>query len=106
MRNPAAEYVERDFLAGGLTRPAVLRGLGIPFWYIIPMVGFPLVMVAITWNVFWLFSMIVIAAFARWFAGRDHNYPRVLRLSLLSGAMFADRHTWGGYTVDPLGKFL
>jgi type IV secretory pathway VirB3-like protein len=96
------ETVPWDGLAVGATRPAMMRGLNVPFWFIIPVVGLPIVFTAVTRDPFWLLGIVVLTVLGRWLVASDHNRPRVLVLALMSGAMFADRRRWGGYSVDPL----
>jgi type IV secretory pathway VirB3-like protein len=103
MPTPPRETVPWDGLAVGATRPAMMRGLNIPFWFIIPVIGLPIVFTAVTHDPFWLLGIVVLTLLGRWLVASDHNRPRVLYLSLISGAMFADRRRWGGYSVDPLG---
>lgn len=92
-----------DGLSVGATRPAVIKAFGIPFWFILPIVGLPLVLVVLTSNPFWLVLILGLTALGRWLVATDHNRPRVLLLAILSGAMFGDRSRWGGVTTDPLG---
>lgn len=89
-------------LSVGATRPAVIRGLNVPFWFVIPIVGVPMIIVSITQNPFWLLMILGLTLAGRWLVSHDHNRPRVLFLALISGAMFADRSRWGGDSVDPL----
>lgn len=98
------ETVLWDSLSVGATRPAVLKGFNVPFWFILPIVGLPMILVGITGNPLWLVSIAVLTLLGRWLVARDHNRPRVMFLSLISGAMFADRQRWGGDSVDPLGE--
>lgn len=100
----SADEMVWDALSVGATRPAVIRGLNVPFWFILPIIGLPMVIVSVTQNPFWLFLIIPLTAAGRWVVARDHNRPRVMFLTLISGAMFADRGRWGGYSVDPLGE--
>jgi type IV secretory pathway VirB3-like protein len=98
-----------DALSVGATRPAVIKGLNVPFWFILPIVGLPMITVSATAiagnvNPWWLLGIIPLTALGRWVVASDHNRPRVLFLALISGAMFADRRRWGGYSVDPLGE--
>ena len=97
------EAVPWDGLSVGATRPAVIKGLNVPFWFVLPIVGLPMLIVSATQNPFWLLLIVVLTALGRWVVATDHNRPRVMRLALLSGALFADRRRWGGDTVDPLG---
>jgi type IV secretory pathway VirB3-like protein len=103
MLAPGGESVPWDSLSVGATRPAMMRGLNVPFWFIIPIVGLPIVFTAVTRDPFWLPGIAVLTVLGRWLVARDHNRPRVLYLASMSGAMFADRRRWGGYSVDPLG---
>ena len=103
MPGRGSEEMPWDGLSVGATRPAVIKGLNVPFWFVLPIVGFPMVLVSITQNPFWLLMIVVLTALGRWVVSTDHNRPRVLRLALLSGGMFADRHRWGGDSIDPLG---
>lgn len=98
------EEVPWDVLSVGATRPAVIRGLNVPFWFVLPIIGIPMVVVAISGNPFWLLLIVALTAFGRMIVATDHNRPRVLFLSLISGAMFGDRRRWGGISADPLGK--
>lgn len=100
----ATEIVPWDALSVGATRPAVLKGLNVPFWFVLPIIGTPMVIVSVTRNPFWLLLIFALTAIGRWIVARDHNRPRVLYLALISGAMFADRQRWGGFSVDPLGQ--
>ena len=104
MTGPGDEAVPWDPLSVGATRPAVIRGLNVPFWFILPIIGMPMVIVAVTGNPFWLLLIVALTALGRWIVARDHNRPRVLFLALISGALFADRRRWGGDSVDPLGE--
>jgi len=104
MSAPESESVPWDALSVGATRPAVIKGLNVPFWFVLPIVGLPLLIVATTHNPFWLLLIIVLTVIGRWVVSRDHNRPRVMYLSLISGALFADRERWGGDSVDPLGE--
>ena len=99
-----AESVPWDPLSVGATRPAVIRGLNVPFWFVLPIIGLPMIIVSITRNPFWLLLIVALTGLGRWLVSRDHNRPRVLYLALISGAMFADRRRWGGDSVDPLGE--
>lgn len=99
----AGETVPWDALSVGATRPAVIKGLNVPFWFVLPIVGIPMVIASITQNPFWLLLILALTALGRWIVARDHNRPRVLFLALISGAMFGDRRHWGGVTFDPLG---
>ena len=104
MSAPENESVVWDPLSVGATRPAVIRGLNVPFWFVLPIVGLPMVIVSITRNPFWLLMIVALTGLGRWLVSRDHNRPRVLYLALISGAMFADRRRWGGDSADPLGE--
>ena len=99
----AGETVPWDALSVGATRPAVIKGLNVPFWFVLPIVGIPMVVASATQNPFWLLLILALTALGRWIVARDHNRPRVLFLALISGAMFGDRRRWGGVTFDPLG---
>ena len=99
----AGETVPWDALSVGATRPAVIKGLNVPFWFVLPIVGIPMVIASATQNPFWLLLILALTALGRWIVARDHNRPRVLFLALISGAMFGDRGRWGGVTFDPLG---
>jgi type IV secretory pathway VirB3-like protein len=103
MYRPDDEIVPWDALSVGATRPAVIKGLNVPFWFVLPIVGIPLVIMAVTRNPFWLLMIVALTALGRWFVSSDHNQPRVFYLALISGGMFADRGLWGGDSVDPLG---
>jgi type IV secretory pathway VirB3-like protein len=103
MYRPDDEIVPWDALSVGATRPAVIKGLNVPFWFVLPIVGIPLVIMAVTRNPFWLLMIVALTVLGRWFVSRDHNQPRVFYLALFSGGMFADRGRWGGDSVDPLG---
>ena len=100
----ADESMPWDALSVGATRPAVIKMLNVPFWFVLPIIGVPMVTVSVTHNPFWLLLIVPLTAAGRWLVARDHNRPRVLFLALISGAMFADRHRWGGFSVDPLGE--
>jgi type IV secretory pathway VirB3-like protein len=104
MAAPSDESVPWDALSVGATRPAVIRGLNVPFWFVLPIIGLPMVIVAVTRNPIWLLLIIALTALGRWVVSRDHNRPRVLYLALISGALFADRRHWGGDSADPLGE--
>jgi hypothetical protein len=39
------ESVPFDVLSVGATRPAVIKGLNVPFWFILPIIGLPVVVV-------------------------------------------------------------
>ena len=104
MAAPSDESVPWDALSVGATRPAVIRGLNVPFWFILPIIGLPMIIVSVTRNPFWLLMIVALTILGRWLVSRDHNRPRVLFLALISGAMFADRRRWGGDSVDPLGE--
>ena len=97
------ESVPWDALSVGATRPAVIKGLNVPFWFVLPIVGVPLVLVAATRNPFWLLLIIAMTMIGRWIVARDHNRLRVMYLAFISGALFADRQRWGGDSADPLG---
>lgn len=97
------EDVPWDSLSVGATRPAVIKGFNIPFWFILPIAGLPAFLVIATGNPFWLLLIVALTAFGRWLVARDHNRPRILFLAFTSGAMFADRGRWGGSSADPLG---
>ena len=103
MTNRGSEDVPWDVLSVGITRPAVIKGFNIPFWFILPITGVPALLVVVTSNPLWLMLMAPLTGFGRWLVSRDHNRPRVLLLALLSGSMFADRERWGGDSIDPLG---
>jgi type IV secretory pathway VirB3-like protein len=104
MDGPGGESVPWDGLSVGATRPAVIKGLNVPFWFVLPIVGVPLVIMAMTRNPFWLLMIVALTVLGRWLVSRDHNRPRVLYLALIAGALFADRRRWGGDSVDPLGE--
>lgn len=95
--------VSWDTLSVGATRPATIRSLNVPFLFILPIVGVPVVFVTLTGNPLWLGLMLPLTAVGRLMVARDHNRPRVLALAITSGAMFGDRAQWGGITTDPLG---
>jgi type IV secretory pathway VirB3-like protein len=103
MDGPGGESVPWDGLSVGATRPAVIKGLNVPFWFVLPIVGVPLVIMAVTRNPFWLLMIVALTVLGRWLVSRDHNRPRVLYLALIAGALFADRRRWGGDSLDPLG---
>jgi type IV secretory pathway VirB3-like protein len=103
MFGPGSESVPWDGLSVGATRPAVIKGLNVPFWFVLPIVGIPLIIMAVTRNPFWLLMIVALTVLGRWLVSRDHNRPRVLYLALIAGALFADRGRWGGDSVDPLG---
>ena len=103
MPGAGGETVPYDGLSVGATRPPVIRGLNVPFWFLLPIVGLPIVVTAVTRNPFWLLGIAVLTVLGRWLVASDHNRPRVLYLALMSGGMFADRRRWGGASVDPLG---
>jgi type IV secretory pathway VirB3-like protein len=103
MYGPGGESVPWDGLSVGATRPAVIKGLNVPFWFVLPIVGIPLVIMAVTRNPFWLLMIVALTVLGRWLVSVDHNQPRVLYLALIAGALFADRGRWGGDSVDPLG---
>lgn len=98
------EDVPWDSLSVGATRPAMLKGFDVPFWFIVPILAIPMLVVLLTSNPMWLVLIPLLVLLARWLIARDHNRPRVIMLSFMSGAMFADRGRWGGDSVDPLGK--
>lgn len=100
----ADEMVPWDALSVGATRPAVIKSLNVPFWFVLPIIGIPMIVVSITHNPFWLLLIVGLTAIGRWIVAHDHNRPRVLFLALISGALFADRRRWGGVSVDPLGQ--
>ena len=104
MASRGDESVPWDALSVGATRPAIIKGLNVPFWFVLPIIGVPMVIVAVTRNPFWLLLILALTALGRWVVARDHNRPRVLFLALISGALFADRRRWGGDSVDPLGE--
>jgi type IV secretory pathway VirB3-like protein len=104
MAIPGDESVPWDALSVGATRPAVIRGLNVPFWFVLPIIGIPMIIVSVTRNPFWLLLIFALTLLGRWVVSRDHNRPRVLYLALISGASFADRRHWGGDSVDPLGE--
>ena len=104
MASPADENVVWDALSVGATRPATIKGFNVPFWFVLPIIGVPMVIVAVTRNPFWLLLILGLTALGRWIVARDHNRPRALFLGLISGAWFADRRRWGGDSVDPLGE--
>lgn len=92
-----------DALSVGATRPATIKALGIPYLFVLPVMGLPILLVVVTANPFWLLLIAVLTGFARLLVARDHNRLRVLRLAIQSGAAFGDRSRWGGVTADPLG---
>ena len=98
------EDVPWDVLSVGATRPAVIRAFGVPFWFILPIMVPPLLVMTASGNPFWMGLILPLTALGRLLVARDHNRPRVLLLALTSGAMFGDRARWGGITSDPLGK--
>ena len=91
-----------DVLSVGATRPAVIKGFNVPFPFLIPVVGFPLIFVSLTRNPFWFALIPALTLLARWLVARDHNRPRVLWLALISGGFLADHRSWGGDSTDPL----
>jgi len=99
----SGEEIPWDALSVGATRPAVIKGLNVPFWFILPIAGIPILFVAITHNPFWLVMILPLTALGRWIVARDHNRPRVLYLALISGALFADKRAWNGDSSDPHG---
>jgi type IV secretory pathway VirB3-like protein len=104
MTDLSGESVPWDGLSVGATRPAMIKGLNVPFWFVLPIVGLPLIVMAMTRNPFWLLLIIALTVLGRWLVSHDHNQPRVLYLALISGALFAERARWGGDSADPLGK--
>lgn len=97
------DQVPWEPLSVGATKPAIIKSLGVPFWFVLPVMFIPLGFVAATWNPFWLVLIPALAALGRWFVARDHNRPRVLFLALISGSLYADRARWGGDSADPHG---
>ena len=100
------EEIPWEPLSVGNTRPAVFKALGIPFLMLIPVLFIPVILAAVTQNPFWLLLILVLAWAARTFMERDHNRPRRLWLSIVTGVFFGSRDPtrWGGHTADPHGK--
>lgn len=103
MHYRGTEDIPWDGLSVGATRPAVIKGLNVPFWFVLPIIGIPMVITYFSGNPLWLSLIAGLTLLGRWLVARDHNRPRVMFLALISGALFADRHRWGGDSVDPLG---
>ena len=101
-----ADEMPWEPLSVGNTRPATFKALGVPFWFLIPILFIPMLFVVVTQNPFWLFLILPFAGFSRYLVERDHNRPRRLFLAVMSGSMFAQRDPkrWGGHTADPHGK--
>jgi type IV secretory pathway VirB3-like protein len=98
------ERMPWDELAVGATRPSVIRGLNVPYWFVIPVIGVPFLITAVSGNPFWLVAIVPMAALVQWLVATDHNRPRILMLALLSGSLFGERRRWGGVSADPFGK--
>jgi type IV secretory pathway VirB3-like protein len=96
------DEVPWDSLSVGATRPAVIKGLNVPFWFVLPITLIPMLVVSITKNPLWLLLIVLLTLAGRLVVARDHNRPRVMFLALMSGSVFADRRRWGGVTTDPL----
>ena len=103
MQEGGINSIPLDGLSVGATRPAVIKHLNVPFWFILPILGVPLVCVFTTGNPFWLLLTFPMIVLGRLLVTRDHNRPRILLLALVSGSVFARHAQWGGDSVDPLG---
>lgn len=104
MRSQGSEDVPWDGLSVGATRPAVQSGFNVPFVFLIPILFIPAVIVIVTQNPFYIALIPVLTLLGRMIVAKDHNRPRVLWLSWISGSMLAERRRWGGDTRDPLGE--
>lgn len=94
-----------DAVAAGATRPSVVKCFDIPLAFIPVVIAPPLVAAWVTFNPFWMpVGCYGLTLAVRRLFKKDHNRLRILWLSFLSGAMFADRSKRGGHTVDPLSN--
>src|SRR5947209_7135154 len=106
MQNPDFANVERDPVAGGMIRPAIIRKIGVPYWDMIPIMVIPLAVMIITGNPVWFVVLLIgLIQISRAMSSSDYNKRRVKWLSYRSGAKSPrGRAVWGGHSIDPLGN--
>jgi hypothetical protein len=78
----------------GATRPAVISGLNITYFWLLPVVGLPLLCIFVTRNIFWGALAWPILMYARK-SNADPGLPRILWLWAISGSFLADRSARG-----------
>lgn len=78
----------------GATRPAVISGLNITYFWLLPVVGVPLLFIFVTRNIFWAALAWPILMYARK-SNADPGLPRILYLWMISGSWLADRSARG-----------
>lgn len=78
----------------GATRPAVISGLNITYFWLLPVVVVPTLFIFLTRNIFW-----GALAFPIWYwakrANSDPGLPRILWLWAISGSFLATRSVRG-----------
>jgi len=100
-----SQEMEYDPIAVGATRPAVVKYFDIPLGFLLPVLIIPFIISYVTFNPLWIIVGIpALTKAVRILVKNDHNRPRALWLAFASGAMFAERGTWGGHTTDPLAN--
>ena len=92
-----------DRLSVGATRPPVVSTFNVPLSFLTWVLVLPLMLCAFTSNVAFMILIPIFTGIGRVLIARDHNRPRVLWLSLTSGAKLGDRKRWGAVSMDPLG---
>lgn len=85
----------------GATRPAVISGLGITYFWLLPVVGLPLLCIFVTRNIFWGALAMPILYWARR-SNADPGLPRILWLWAISGSFLARRSVRGVEIVSAM----
>ena len=78
----------------GATRPAVISGLNITYFWLLPVLVVPLLFIWVTRNLFWAALAGPILMYARK-SNADPGLPRILWLWAISGSFLADRSARG-----------
>jgi type IV secretory pathway VirB3-like protein len=97
--------LEQTALAGGDTRPALVKYIGLPLKAVIALVvAYGMIMALMpNWTYRFVgFGILVVAAVSLWaIMRRDHNALRIFRLWCQGKGKSLDSHHWNGASVDP-----
>lgn len=97
--------IEQTALAGGDTRPAIVKYIGLPLTMVAPLVvAYGLIMALLpNWHYRFVgFSVLaIVAVVLSSLVRRDHNALRIVRLWFQGKGKSLDSHRWNGATVEP-----
>ncbi len=97
--------LENTTLAGGDTRPAMVKYIGMPLMMLAPLVMAYGLILALMPDWHYRFGgfavLVIVAAGLSALVRRDHNALRIARLWLQGKAQSLDNHKWNGASVHP-----